>query len=158
MKLKIAAKIDDADLGYFRNEIEQLIDGEQVQFVDEIDEAEKANFLGGAHALLFPIDWPEPFGLVAIEAMAVGTPVIAWNRGAAPEVIEHGKTGFLVESIEEAVARVRDAERLDRDTILSSFERRFSADRMTADYECVYDALLTRGTFGRELEPARTGA
>ena len=109
MPLKIAAKVDRADERYFREEIEPLLDHPLVEFVGEIGDAEKAAFLGGALALLFPIDWPEPFGLVMIEAMACGTPVIAFRRGSVPEVIEHGVTGFVVDSVEEAVEAVRDA-------------------------------------------------
>jgi glycosyltransferase involved in cell wall biosynthesis len=145
LRLKIAAKVDEADKRYHQTEIEPRIDGERVQYIGEISEAEKPAFLGGATALLFPIDWPEPFGLVVIEAMAFGTPVIAWRRGAAPEVIDHGQTGFLVETIEEAVASVAQSQLLSRAAIRRAFERRFSADRMTSEYEAVYETLLRGG-------------
>ena len=141
MKLKIAAKIDDDDPGYFHSEIEPLIDGKGIEYVGEINESEKPGFLGKAAALVFPIDWPEPFGLAVVEAMAFGTPVIAWNEGAMPEIIDSGVTGYVVESIDEAVLRVGDIGRLDRGEIRAVFEKRFSVKRMAADYEAVYTKL-----------------
>jgi len=142
MKLKIAAKIDEDDPAYFRNTIEPLIDGVEVEYVGEIDEAGKPAFLGKAAALVFPIDWPEPFGLVVIEAMAFGTPVIVWNEGAMPEIVDEGVTGFVVESVEQAVERVPDVKKLDRARVRAVFERRFSAERMVGDYEAVYRKLI----------------
>ena len=143
--LKIAAKVDNADFEYWKAEIEPLVrDNPLVEFVGEIGEPDKAAFLGGATALVFPIDWPEPFGLVMIEAMACGTPVIAFPCGAAPEVIDHGVTGFLVDSIEEAVAAVEAAAELDRREVRATFERRFSVERLAADYLRVYEALCGR--------------
>ena len=107
--LKIAAKVDDADLAYFKTEIEPLLDHPLVEFIGEIDETQKCDFLGKARALLFPIDWPEPFGLVMIEAMSAGTPVIAWRKGSVPEVVTDGVSGLIVDSIEAAVDAVREA-------------------------------------------------
>lgn len=142
MRLKMAAKIDDDDPGYFHDEIEPLIDGEQIEFLGEIDERGKPGFLGNATALVFPIDWPEPFGLVVIEAMAFGTPAIVWNQGAMPEIVDEGVTGFVVDSVDDAVARTGDAARLDRTAVRSAFERRFSVDRMVDDYEAAYRRLV----------------
>ncbi|MGV2980394.1 glycosyltransferase family 4 protein [Camelimonas sp. ID_303_24] len=142
LPLRIAAKIDRADASYWADMIEPLVrDSDCVTFCGEIGETEKADFLGNAHALLFPIDWPEPFGLVMIEAMACGTPVIAWSCGSTPEIIDHGVTGFLVSSIEEAVAAVRMAGELDRREVRTRFEQRFSATRMARDYLAVYERL-----------------
>jgi glycosyltransferase involved in cell wall biosynthesis len=134
MKLKMAAKVDHADRDYFEKEIEPLLDHPLVEFVGEIGDAEKAAFLGNAHALLFPIDWPEPFGLVMIEAMAAGTPTIAWPTGSTPEVIDHGRSGFLVSSIDEAVDAVGLARDLPRQTVRDCFEERFTSRRMAEDY------------------------
>ena len=114
LKLKIAAKVDRADAAYFEDHIKALLDDPLIEFIGEIGDADKPAFLGGARALLFPVDWPEPFGLVMIEAMAAGTPVIAWRNGSTPEVIEHGRTGFLVETIAEAVAAVEASRRACR--------------------------------------------
>jgi glycosyltransferase involved in cell wall biosynthesis len=141
MTLKIAAKIDENNPAYFHDEIEPLIDGRDIEYVGEIDESAKPGFLGNAAALVFPIDWPEPFGLAVIEAMAFGTPVIAWNEGAMPEIIDPGVTGFVVDSIDEAVARVAEIDHLDRTEVRAVFERRFSVERMAADYEAVYAGL-----------------
>src|SRR5690606_25804348 len=114
VRIKIAAKVDTVDEAYFRERIAPLLTEPHVEFVGEIDEAGKAEFLGNARALLFPIDWPEPFGLVLIEAMSCGTPCIAWRAGSVPEVVDHGVTGFVVDSIEAAVDAVRRASMLDR--------------------------------------------
>jgi glycosyltransferase involved in cell wall biosynthesis len=158
MKLKIAAKIDDDDPAYFHNAIEPLIDGARIEYVGEINEAQKPGFLGKAAALVFPIDWPEPFGLVVIEAMAFGTPVIVWNEGAMPEIVDEGLTGFVVESVEQAVARVSDAVRLDRGAVRATFERRFSADRMASDYEAVYASMMEEGAAIHRHEQSRARA
>jgi glycosyltransferase involved in cell wall biosynthesis len=144
MKLKIAAKIDPADKAYFTEIIEPLLDNPLVEFIGEIGEEAKQEFLGGARALLFPIDWPEPFGLVMIEAMAVGTPIIAWPNGSVPEVIEHGRSGFLVESIDEAVAAVNAASELPRAGVRAAFEDRFSVERMAQDYVALYEKMLVK--------------
>ncbi|MFG1287689.1 glycosyltransferase family 4 protein [Xanthobacter versatilis] len=151
MPLKIAAKVDRADQAYWEDMIRPMVEANpNVEFIGEIDERQKATFLGNAAALLFPIDWPEPFGLVMIEAMSCGTPVIAFSRGSVPEVLEDGVTGYLVDSVEEAVERVGDLARLDRSTIRRTFERRFSAERMAKDYEAVYQRLAAT----RETAPA----
>jgi len=143
LPLRIAAKIDFADRGYFDNHIgPALKNAAHADYIGEIGEAEKAAFLGGALALLFPIDWPEPFGLVMIEAMACGTPVIAFNRGSVREVIEDGVTGFIVETIEEAAAAVERVPSLDRARIRAAFERRFTAEVMAMGYEAAYQTVL----------------
>jgi glycosyltransferase involved in cell wall biosynthesis len=142
MPLKIAAKVDAADRAYFHDTIEPLLDHPLVEWVGEIGEGEKSRLLGEAAALVFPIDWPEPFGLVLIEAMACGTPVIAWDRGSVPEVIDDGVTGRIVGSIDEAVAAVGEVGKLDRRHIRAVFERRFSAGVMAANYARCYWQLL----------------
>ena len=142
LKIKLAAKIGDGDRAYFHEVVEPLLDGDRVDYVGEIEEHQKAQFLGRAAGLLFPIDWPEPFGLAVIEAMACGTPVIAWDCGAMPEIVDQGVTGFVVEGIEEAIARVPELLRLDRRAVRAVFEKRFSAERMTRDYVAAYVRLL----------------
>jgi glycosyltransferase involved in cell wall biosynthesis len=141
-KLKIAAKVDAADRAYFESRIEPLLDDPLVEFIGEIGDTEKSAFLGGADALLFPIDWPEPFGLVMIEAMACGTPVVAYRCGSVPEVIEPGLTGFIVEGETQAAEAVKLARRLDRAAIRRRFERRFSARAMATSYVDLYRALV----------------
>jgi len=136
--LKIAAKVDAVDREYFETRIAPLLDHPLIDYIGEIGDDRKSEFLGNARALLFPIDWPEPFGLVMIEAMACGTPVIAWNRGSVPEVIEHGVTGYIVDSEEEAVAAVSTIERIDRATVRAVFERRFTARTMARSYLDLY--------------------
>jgi glycosyltransferase involved in cell wall biosynthesis len=140
--LKIAAKVDRLDEKYFAEVIEPLLQGEGVEYLGEISEEQKGALLGGARALLFPIDWPEPFGMVVIESLAAGTPVIAWNHGSVPELIDHGRTGFIVESIDQAIAAVHCVANLDRRRCRDAFEQRFTADRMARDYLAVYDELL----------------
>lgn len=143
MPLKIAAKIDVVDQAYWDQVIAPMVERHpNVEYVGEVNEATKAEFLGKATALLFPIDWPEPFGLVMIEAMACGTPVIAFRCGSVPEVLEDGLTGFLVDNLDEAVAAVGRIGSLDRAAIRRRFEVRFSAGRMASDYLEVYDRLL----------------
>ncbi len=144
IELKIAAKVDRVDQAYFEQVIRPLLRDPLVEYVGEIGESDKAAFLGGARALLFPIDWPEPFGLVMIEAMACGTPVIAYRRGSVTEVLEDGLTGFLVDDIEEAVAAVARLPRLERRLIRARFEQRFTAERMAHDYLAAYHALASR--------------
>jgi glycosyltransferase involved in cell wall biosynthesis len=142
MKLKIAAKVDNADKEYYDSQIKPLIQGNpDVEFIGEINDAQKPEFLSGAHALIFPINWPEPFGLVMIEAMACGTPVIAFNCGSVPEVMDHGVTGFIVNNVEEAVAAVGKVHTLDRGRVRATFDRRFTARRMAEDYVDVYEEL-----------------
>jgi glycosyltransferase involved in cell wall biosynthesis len=140
--LKIAAKIDKVDEDYFRNDILPLIDGPGVEFIGEINEREKTQFLGAAAALLFPVDWPEPFGLVMIEAMACGTPVLAFRCGSIPEIIEDGVTGKVVDSEEEAIAVLPEIMSYDRRAVRQRFEERFSARRMAKDYVSTYRKLL----------------
>ncbi len=143
MPLKIAAKVDRADQAYWEAKIRPMVeDNPNVEFIGEIGESDKARFLGGAAALLFPIDWPEPFGLVMIEAMACGTPVIAYRRGSVPEVIAERVSGFVVDTTREAVAAVRRIEELDRAKVRAEFERRFTAERMARGYVDIYRQLL----------------
>jgi len=154
MKLRIAAKIDSADAAYFRDVIEPMLGGSGVEFVGEISDADKPAFLGDAAALLFPIDWPEPFGLVMIEAMAAGTPVVAWRNGSTAEVIEPGRSGWLVDSIEEAVAAVRAARDLPRAGVRACFEQRFTARHMARSYLDLYERLAaTAGAREPALKP-----
>jgi glycosyltransferase involved in cell wall biosynthesis len=144
--LKIAAKVDKVDEDYFRNEILPLIDGPGVEFIGEINEHEKTKFLGEAAALLFPVDWPEPFGLVMIEAMACGTPVLAFRCGSIPEVIDDGVTGKVVDSEEEAIAALPDVLAYDRRAVRRRFEARFDATRMARNYVSAYRGLLSKGS------------
>jgi glycosyltransferase involved in cell wall biosynthesis len=142
--LKIAAKVDDADLTYFKAEIEPLLDHPLIEFLGEIDERQKCEFLGKARALLFPIDWPEPFGLVMIEAMSAGTPVIAWREGSVAEVVTDRVSGVIVESIEAAVAAVKESATMSRAAVRAEFERRFTVERMARAYVDAYHLLLAR--------------
>ncbi|MFZ3354545.1 MAG: glycosyltransferase family 4 protein [Xanthobacteraceae bacterium] len=144
--LKIAAKVDKVDEDYFRNEILPLIDGPDVEFIGEINEREKTKFLGEAAALLFPVDWPEPFGLVMIEAMACGTPVLAFRCGSIPEVIEDGVTGKVVKCEEEAIAALPEILSYDRRAVRRRFEDRFTATRMAKDYVSTYRQLRATHT------------
>jgi glycosyltransferase involved in cell wall biosynthesis len=144
MPLKIAAKIDRVDKDYFDSEMAPLLHNSLVEFVGEIGDGEKDEFLGNASALLFPIDWPEPFGLVMIEAMACGTPVIAYRGGAVPEVMDHGHTGFVVEGLEDAVEAVRRVPELSRKRCREVFDRRFTATRMAHDYVRQFERLIAR--------------
>lgn len=143
LPLLVAAKVDPVDRNYFETQITPLLDHPLVEYIGEISEQEKGAFLGGARALLFPIDWPEPFGLVMIEAMACGTPVIAYDSGSVREVVESGLTGFIVGGIEEAVAAVSAIDSLDRRRIRRRFEERFSAERMASEYLAIYTALTS---------------
>ncbi len=142
LRLKLAAKIGDGDRDYFAEVIEPLIDGDQIEYVGEIPEHAKNEFLGNAAGLLFPIEWPEPFGLAVIEAMACGTPVMAWSCGAMPEVVDHGVSGILVETMEDAVTTMPDLLSLDRRRVRATFEERFSASRMAQDYVAAYRQLV----------------
>jgi glycosyltransferase involved in cell wall biosynthesis len=153
--LKIAAKVDAADRAYWETVIEPLVrDNPLVEFVGEIGDAEKSAFLGGAEALLFPIDWPEPFGLVMIEAMACGTPVVAFACGSSPEIVEDGATGFLVHSLDEAVEAAGRAHLLDREAIRARFDLRFSATAMARRYLDVYGDLLAQRPFAAPADSA----
>lgn len=140
--LKIAAKVDKVDREYYEEEIEPLFDHPLIEYIGEIGEHEKNDFLGNAYALLFPIDWPEPFGLVMIEAMAAGTPVVAFNHGSVPEILRDGVTGYIVESVDEAVEAVQNIEKLSRQTCRREFEQCFAADRMARDYVKLYQSIL----------------
>jgi len=144
MPLKIAAKVDRADQDYFDSRIRPLLAQPHVEFIGEIGDHEKAEFLSGALALLFPIDWPEPFGLVLIEAMACGTPVIAYDQGSVQEIIEDGITGFLVDGIPSAVEAVGRLPSLSRAVVRRRFEERFTARRMAEDYVAMYRRLMQR--------------
>ncbi|KAB7624005.1 glycosyltransferase family 4 protein [Alkalilimnicola sp. S0819] len=153
--LKVAAKVDPADQDYFHRHIAPLLAHPQVEYLGEVDDARKQALLGGAAALLFPIDWPEPFGMVMIEAMACGTPVIAWDHGSVPELIRPGVNGFVVRSIDEAVAAVARLPELDRRSCRNLFERHFSAERMARDYLRLYDELLVPHGTAKEVRAWR---
>ncbi len=145
MPLRIAAKIPRAKTPYFKKKLEPEIDGLNIQLIGEVNEVRKQPFLAGAAALLFPTDWPEPFGLVTIEAMACGTPVIAYRSGSVPEVVEDGITGFIEDGEEQAIEAVNEVARLDRRKVLARFKERFTASRMASEYEDPYRELVVRG-------------
>jgi len=142
MPLKIAGKIDAVDRDYYREEIKPLIDGEQIQYLGEVSHEEKVQLLGGATVTLFPITWREPFGLVMIESMATGTPVVGIAMGSVPEVISHGKTGFVCHSLEKMIEAVPEAMKLDRQTCRDYVLRRFSLETMVNEYERAYGMVL----------------
>lgn len=142
MPLSIAAKVPRSERGYFKDHLEPRIDGTQIRLTGEVNDAAKEGFLAGAAALLFPINWPEPFGLVMIEAMACGTPVIAFRSGSVPEIVDEGLTGFIVDSEEEAIDAVKRVGELDRRKVRKRFEQRFTAKRMAQDYVGHYQQLL----------------
>jgi glycosyltransferase involved in cell wall biosynthesis len=150
--LKIAAKVDRADEIYFKTEIEPLLEGGSVEFIGEIGDHQKTQFLGEAQALLFPVDWPEPFGLSMIEAMACGTPVLAFRCGSVPEIVEDGVTGAIVETMEEAIAALPRVIELDRKKVRQRFEQRFSATRMANDYVGIYRSLLAKSAQRKQQE------
>lgn len=146
MTLKVAAKVDPADQVYFDEEVKPVLDrSPHVEFIGEINDGQKQDFLGKARALLFPISWPEPFGLVMIESMACGTPVIAFNCGSVPEIMDDGLTGFVVENVDQAVAAVAKLDRLPRSAIRARFEERFSARAMARAYVKIYRTLAGTG-------------
>ena len=158
LPLKIAAKVDKADEKYFREVIHPLIQGHpEVEFIGEVDERSKTKFLGEARALLFPIDWPEPFGLVMIEAMACGTPVLAFRNGSVPEVIDDGVSGRIVSSMPEAIAALPSVMALDRRGVRRTFDARFTAGRMARDYVALYQQQIT-GTLGVSARQFRDAA
>lgn len=144
MPLRIAAKVDPADKDYFEDRIRPLLDHPLVEFIGEIGEADKSAFLGGATALLFPIDWPEPFGLVMIEAFACGLPVVAFAGGSVREVVDDGVTGFVVNSIDRAIHAVQHIDRIDRRACRAAFERRFTVSRMASRYVRIYRNLAAK--------------
>lgn len=157
MPIKIAAKIDAVDREYFESKIRKLLDDPLVDYIGEIGEREKPEFLGNAYALLFPIDWPEPFGLVMIEAMACGTPVIAYRMGSAPEVLDERTTGYLVDNLDDAAKAVYRVSSLNRKICRQVFEERFSARRMCLDYLEVYKRLGDRAPAEPDLTSAGEG-
>jgi glycosyltransferase involved in cell wall biosynthesis len=140
--LRIAAKVDPADTEYFKEVVEPMLNHPLVEWIGELDDRAKDDFLGNALALLFPIDWPEPFGLTMIESLACGTPVIAWQHGSVAEVLEAGVTGFLCEDVGAAVRAVGRLDRLSREACRESFERRFTSERMAGDYLELYERLI----------------
>lgn len=144
MKLKMAAKVDKADLEFFKTEVEPLLDHPLIEFIGEINEEQKQSFLGNAAALLFPINWCEPFGMVMIESMACGTPVIAFPGGSVPEVVASGFSGFIVNTVEEAVSAVEKLPLISRAEVRAYFEGRFLASRMAKDYVEIFENLVRR--------------
>ncbi len=140
--LKMAAKVDPADRVYFEAAVEPLLKHPLIEFVGEISDAEKNDFVGNAMALVCPYDWPEPFGLVLIEALACGTPVLAYRRGSIPEIIDHGVTGFVCETVDEMVEAVAQLPLIERRRCRASFDERFTADRMARDYVALYERIL----------------
>ena len=150
IKLKIAAKVDKVDEQYFKEKIEHLLSDPVVEFIGEIGEEEKKAFLGNAKALLFPIDWPEPFGMVMIEALACGTPVVAFRNGSVPEIIRNGITGFIVNNVEEAVKAVDNIRHVSRRDCRTDFELRFSSSRMAEDYLRLYALQINKALTGKK--------
>jgi glycosyltransferase involved in cell wall biosynthesis len=142
LPLKMAAKVDPADRVYFEAAVEPLLNHPLIEFVGEISDAEKNDFVGNAMALVCPYDWPEPFGLVLIEALACGTPVLAYRRGSIPEIIDHGVTGFVCETVDEMVAAVGQVPLIERRRCRAAFDERFTADRMARDYVALYERIL----------------
>jgi glycosyltransferase involved in cell wall biosynthesis len=157
MPLKIAAKVDKVDEAYFASRIQPMLDGQLIEFVGEIDDAQKDRFLGEAAVVLFPVDWPEPFGLVMIEAMACGTPIVAFARGSVREVMQEGVSGFVVETIEEGVQAVRRALELPRQGCRACFDERFTAARMADDYVRLYEEAIFRQRTARATGGAAAG-
>jgi glycosyltransferase involved in cell wall biosynthesis len=141
MPLKIAAKVDAVDQVYFDQRIRRLLHHPLIEFIGEINDQQKNELLGNARALLFPIDWPEPFGLTMIEAMACGTPVIAYGRGSVPEIVEPGQNGFIVNSVEEAIVALRNLDSIQRQRCRQIFEQRFTSQRMASGYLVIYQRL-----------------
>jgi glycosyltransferase involved in cell wall biosynthesis len=157
VSLKIAAKVDKVDVDYFESSIRPLLDHELVDYVGEIGEGEKTEFLGNAAALIFPIDWPEPFGMVMIESLACGTPVIAYRQGSVPEVITHGVDGFVVASVDDAVAAAT-SDTIDRRRCRETFERRFTATHMAESYIETYERVITGPPVPSEIPPGPDAA
>ncbi len=158
-KIKIAAKVQPPDVCYFEEYVQPLLNQTGIDYIGEIGDKEKSHFLGNAQAMLFPIDWPEPFGMVLIEAMACGTPTIAWGCGSVPEIIEHGVTGFIVHNDDEAIEALQQVNELDRKRIRTEFERRFSAQQMAQNYARIYQRLLDdANALTLQPEPQAAGA
>ena len=153
MPLKIAAKIDKTDRQYFEDKVKPLLSASHVEFIGEIADAEKDDFLGNAHAFLFPIDWPEPFGITLIEAMACGTPTIAFNHGSVPEIITDGVNGCIVETVDEAVSAVERVSRISRKSCRLAFEEHFTSERMASDYVKIYGRLARATHLSGNLRP-----
>jgi glycosyltransferase involved in cell wall biosynthesis len=163
LPLRIAAKVDRADRTYFEAEIEPLLDHPLIEFVGEISDGEKDEFIGNAMAVVCPYDWPEPFGLVLIEAFACGTPVLAYRRGSIPEIVDHGVTGFICETVDEMVEAVGQVSLIDRKQCRAAFDERFTADRMARDYVALYERLLledgaVQAAQSMAFEPSNNGA
>lgn len=158
LPLRIAAKVDPADQQYYRSEIEPLLDHPLVEFLGEISDAEKDDFIGNALALVCPYDWPEPFGLVLIEALACGTPVLAYRRGSIPEIIDDGITGFVCESLAEMAEAVERLPLIDRRRCRSAFEERFTVDRMARDYVALYERIIEESTIQTALKIRAVGS
>jgi glycosyltransferase involved in cell wall biosynthesis len=156
--LKIAAKVDAVDREYFAAKIEPIIKPPHIEYIGEINDAEKSDFLGGARALLFPIDWPEPFGLAMIEAMACGTPVIARPCGSVPEVLKPGVSGFYAAEIDELVAAVAKIDSVSRAGCRNYFEERFTTEQMVDNYERVYQRVIGSSDVDVEISPQRSAA
>jgi glycosyltransferase involved in cell wall biosynthesis len=154
MPLKVAAKVDRADRAYYEREIKHLLTVPNVEFVGEINDQQKGEFLGNAYAYLFPIDWPEPFGLTMIESMACGTPTIAFRCGSVPEVITDGLSGFIVDNMDDAVRATKEAGALDRAACRVEFMKRFSAPIMARQYVKVYESMVAAKSGAQETEPA----
>jgi glycosyltransferase involved in cell wall biosynthesis len=152
--IRIAAKVDKVDKDYYESKIIPMLDHPLVDFIGEVGEKEKEELLGNALGLLYPIDWPEPFGLAMIEAMACGTPVVAYNCGSVPEVVDEGLTGFVVKSHREAVAAVKKLSQLDRKICRSVFEKRFSAQRMVDDYLAIYESMINEVS-SKKMKPVK---
>jgi glycosyltransferase involved in cell wall biosynthesis len=157
LPLKIAAKVDKVDEAYFEAKVWPLIDGHHIEFIGEIDEQQKSTFLGNALALLFPISWPEPFGLVMVEAMACATPVIAFPCGSVPEVVDDGITGFVVDA-EHALSGIDEISKLERRQIRARFEQRFTARRMARDYIRIYEMLLQSSAMQQQTRADESAA
>ena len=158
LPLRIAAKVDPADRTYFEAAVEPLLNHPLIEFVGEISDAEKNDFVGNAMALVCPYDWPEPFGLVLIEALACGTPVLAYRRGSIPEIIDHGVTGFVCETLDEMVEAVGQVSLIDRRRCRAGFDERFTADRMARDYVALYERILEEGAVQAAMQKVSGGS
>jgi glycosyltransferase involved in cell wall biosynthesis len=147
MPLKLAGKVDQADEAYFEAKVRPLLDGDGIDYLDELEETDKRDILSRARALLFPIDWPEPFGMVLIEAMAAGTPSVGFPCGSVPEVLSDPRSGRVVDSVPDAVQAVKELYEVDRSEVRRAFEEHFSVERMVDDYEAVYEQIIALGDY-----------